>query len=674
MVRFYLNDQVFNDPRDWQGFSTEFKRDYTKRIISVQYTDQVTFTGAAHAYIEDIQRASGYCAEIDLRVEEQCGRGPWLVMARGKVIMADCEWNETKCSVQCSVVDNGIGARVANNKKVPVSPLAAKSKNDAAITPVTPINLEMFLAAGGYATGTRRVYDWFKSLEQALAYITDGSVTITSQWYTNLPDDQKFAVAAVPELRTAGFTMPRIAWTFDDLFVEMSKKFNLWMFATEDSSGNAFIILEPESFFLGTSVSNTILNIEDLIRRTAIERLYATVNVGSKDGIVELGSANPLPFVVLTGFTDETFHFSGVCNTDSALDLSSKWIIDTNVLYQIVEEDNDEWDKNFAIVQYTESTSKATRGQYLFPGSTPYLYNEQLINYNVLNRFPLPSSVGVNLAPGFDDSFRAEYTNEALDGITPWLMDFYSPGPYPTYRLGFDNDYDAPNFDVNNVWGSDSTPGNPVVIAESDFKASAQGAYVFGLGIVMDITGVVPVVLNPTFGEVQFQTVSIRIFAEVYDATNTLVQTITVGDTPARYLYGTYDVWEFAVTISLDTDYRVYFYAKAIRVGTVFGDSNDPIDPQPDGNGDSEGDLRMTIGVSSWVQTNKIATGGFVIPATGGQTETFKFDRSMSSAEWLAMIQNPGKTIMIDGNRATYPLVLKRKITGETSFETMKKP
>ena len=138
MVRFFLNGQLFNNPKDWDGFSNSFKRDYNARIISVQYSDRITFTGAAHSYIEATQKADGYCASIDLRVEEKCGRGQWIVTARGKVIMADCEWNETKCSVQCSVVDNGIGAWVASNKKIPVSPLAARSKNNACLLYTSP--------------------------------------------------------------------------------------------------------------------------------------------------------------------------------------------------------------------------------------------------------------------------------------------------------------------------------------------------------------------------------------------------------------------------------------------------------------------------------------------------------------------------------------------------------
>lgn len=674
MVRFFLNDNLFNNPRDWSGFSTEFKRDYDKRIISVQYSDTVTFSGAAHSYIKSVDDADGYCAKIDLRVEEQCQGGQWRVLARGTVIMADCEWNEKACTVQCSVADNGIGARVANNKNVPVSPLSVVSKNGEGITAVPPINLTMFTSTGGDVTGSRRVFDWFLSLQHALAYITDSNVTISSQWYADLPDDQKYSVAAVPDLRTAGFNVPRIDWTFDELFDELSKKHNLWLFATEDGAGNASLILEPEPFFLGTGQSHEVLNIEVLIRKTDTERLYATIDVGSEDGIIELGTANPMPFVILTGFSKETFQFSGVCNTEAVLDLVNKWVIDTNVIDQIVVNNNEDFDDKYAIIQYIQSTSKATKAQYLFPGSNPYLYNEQLLNANVVGRFPLPSAVGVNLGPGFDDSFRAEYTDESVAAITPWYMDYYYQGVYPIYQLGFDNDYDDPNFDVNNVWGSDYTQGVPIPISESDFKASAQGAYIFNLGVVVNIFAVVPVVINAEFGEVSFQRSAIRIYAEVFDAANTLVATYTIGETPPRYLYGVYEPDEMSITLSLDTDFRVRFYGRAIWKGYIAGDGNDPIIPQPDGNDDSEGDQRMTFGTGSWVTTTKYANGTFVVPATASETQTFVFNRHTSADQWLQMVNNPGYRVKIDGPRYAYPSVLSRKITGDTSFELIKQP
>lgn len=674
MVRFFLNDQLFNDPADWGGFGTQFLKDFTKRIISVKYTDTVTFTGAAHDYIRSVYDTSGYCADISLRIEEQCERGPWAIMARGTIIVADCEWNETKCSVQCSVADNGIGARVANNMGVPVSPLADLSKNGVSIAPVTPIALRVFATNGSLIAGARRAFDWYASIEHAVAFIGDGDVAISSDWYAALPDEQKIALAAASELRTSGFNTPRISWTFDELFTEISKKYNLWIFATEDGAGNATLRIEPESTFLGTSVINTVLNIEDLIRKTDTDRLYATVNVGSSENIVELGSANPMPYVPLLSFTDEVFSFSGVCNTEASLDLLSEWIIDTNVIYQIVEQNNDEWDKEIVVVQYTESTSEATSGTYFFPGLAPYLYNEQLVNANVVGRFPLPSAVGAYLGPGFDDSFLAEYTDPLVAAIVPWLMDYFFVGAYATKQLGFDNDYAAPNFDVNNVWGSDNTPGLPVPISESDFKASADGAYVFTLGIVVDVTAVVPLVINPTFGDVSFQTVAIRVHANIYDAGGALVQTVLVGTTQSWYLVGTYEPYEMSIALSMSTDYRVRFFGTAVKTGTRFGDGNDPTTPQPDGNGDNEGDVRMTMGVGSWVRTTKIANGSFVVPATGAQTESFSFDRSTTSTEWLAMIRNPGSRVLIDGNRYVYQADMRRRVTGETSFEMIKEP
>ena len=671
MVRFFLNNQLFNNPRDWDGFSTEFKRDFSKRIISVQYTDRITFTGAAHSYIQSTQLADGYCAEIDLRIEEQCGVGPWLVMARGKIIMADCEWNETKCSVQCSVVDNGIGARVDNNKKVPVSPLAVNSKNDVSIPSVTPIPLTMFAAADGSAlTGTRRAFDWFDCISQALAYITDGTVTITSNWYNTLPDHKRYAIAVAPEIRTAGFTVPRIDWTFEELFNELSKKHNLWLFPTEDANGNPFLILEPEDYFLGTGTSNSIYKIEDLTRKLDLERLYATVNVGSDEAILELLSANPLPFVILLGFTNETFHFKGVCNTSAALDLVNKWIIDTNVIYQIAELDNDEYVSNTVIIQYDHTTDTATAGNYLFQGAAPYLYNEELLSINVLPRFPLPSSVGANFASGFDDSFRAEYA-DGVPGIQ-WV----TPNVLPTtrYQIRGSNDFTPPNFDVNNVWGNGTPQGTVVSTVNSRFTPTAQGLYTFNIGINWHIYATYPRpnVLS-TYAE--YPGASVRLHADIYNSLNVLINSVIVGDTPMRYTIGTFlDVIPFAASLAVG-DY-VEFWVSGVGGPLVYNfDIGAPIGPiNATGNLPFPGTSAYRFIMGSYIETSAIVSGGVSVATTPSRTLTFTFSRSMTATEWLTMIQNPQDGVLIDGPRFVHALTMKRRITGQTSFSMITQP
>ncbi len=671
MVRFFLNGQVFNNPKDWDGFSTEFKRDYAKRIISVQYTDRITFTGAAYSYILTTQQTDGYCAEINLRVEEQCGNGPWLVLARGKIIMADCEWNETKCSVQCSVVDNGIGARVDNNKKVPVSPLAINSKNNNSLVPVSPIALTMFKASDGTAlTGTRRAFDWFDSLAQALNYITDGTVTITSNWYTNLPDDKRYAIAVAPELRTAGFTVPRISWTFDELFNELSKKHNLWIFPTEDASGNPFLILEPEDYFLGPGISNTILNIEDLTRKMDPERLYATVDVGSDEAILELLSANPLPFVVLLGFTRETFHFKGVCNTSASLDLVNKWIIDTNVIYQIAELDNDEYDDKTVIIQYDRTTATATAGNYLFQGATPYLYNEELLSINVLPRFPLPSSVGANYASGFDDSFRAEYA-DAVAGIE-WLTP--SLAPTTLYHVRGSNDFTLPNFDTNNVWGNGTTQGNVVSTADSRFTPTAQGLYVFDIGIHWGIQLTYPDA-DFTGNYSRYSGASVRVHADIYNSLNVLITTAIAGDTTIQYLVGNYfDTIPFAVSLSVG-DY-VEFWVSGEAGPLMYNfDLGAPVGPTPSSaSGFYYGKSLYGLNTQSYIETTAIVSGGVSVATTPSRTLSFTFSRSMTAVEWMDMINNPQDGVMIDGARFVHALTMKRRITGQTTFEMIKQP
>lgn len=672
MVRFFLNDNLFNNPRDWSGFSTEFKRDYDKRIISVQYSDTITFSGAAHSYIKSVDDADGYCAKIDLRVEEQCQGGQWRVLARGTVIMADCEWNEKACTVQCSVADNGIGARVANNKNVPVSPLSDLSKNSVSIGAVSPTSLTMFQSADGTdITGVRRTFDWFECLKQALAYITDGEVSMTSTWYTSLPDNERYALAIGAELRTSGVTVPRIAWTFDDLFNELSKKYNLWIFATEDAFGDPLLVLETEDYFITAETGPGIFNIADLIRKVDTKRLYATVDVGSDKAITELLTANPLPFVVLLGFTKETFHFKGVCNTDASLDLVNQWIIDTDVIYQIVEQDNDEYDEDVVIIQYDRSTNKATQGQYLFQGTAPYLYNEQLLNSNVIPRFRLPSEVGSNYSPGVDDRFLAVHDfvgNRPANWEVLNLFNFAQP----TVQIGLGNDFVFPAFDTNNVWGNGTTPGLPVSTVNSRFTPTAQGVFVLDVQFKWEILTTYPVANDLNTYSIYIG-VGFIVSAYVYNSLNVLLSTTVIGTTVERYTIGTY-LDPFTFTVSLSVGDYVTFYAQGYKGGTKYNtELGAPVEPIPNPQpGFNRTAFNFAYGMN--IGTDTIVNGFIAIPTSPSLTSTFTFDRFLSSDEWLSVIHNPGAALIIDGDRSVYPSVVNRKITGETSFELIKQP
>lgn len=671
-----MNDGVFihlidgnavEEPRGVPDFSDEIARDVKERIIGTRYKASLTFTGSGYAYLQSVYESGGYCGTVEYEARVWCG-GVQYVAIKGEINLAECKFNETKCEVEADIADDGVGARVVNNKDIPVSPTAEATKNDVALTPVPPIDLYVFdpaAAAGTWIATERRAWDWFAALQHAVLYISDNETSIVSDWYTALPVDERYAILEGFELRTASGSNPRVTYTFKELFDEIGKKHNLWIAVERDVSGVPYLRIEPESYFYGSTGTIQHTDIQDLVRTTDLDRLYAKVSVGSDTFIKELSGGLSLPFLVLRGFTKEEFHFSGTCNTDESLDLVSKWVIDTNVIEDAVVNGNDEYDDDLFIVQYNSATGNATKGDYLTPGTNPYLYNEQLQNSLVLGRYDLPSSVGA-----FFNSTAASFQAERTSADP---VEFY-PLPAGLSSLAivrYDNDYTAPNNDATNAWGNGTVQGNPVSQANSRYTATAQAYFEFDVSVVWRITQNVPLVVG-----IQRAYKSIRIVVQVehYNAANVLIG--TPQGLPAstyEYVPGNY-VASGTIGLSMDVgDYaqvRYQFQHTAPAIQTPFAG---PLPPSF-----TEGVTVRTMN-GSIIRTSFVTGGGFVSGSGVARIIKYEYERDTTPSEWNILAGDPKQQIAIGGGpqvmHNTHLLNAERNIvTGATSWAVIKRP
>lgn len=534
VILHFLNGTAIEEPKGWEDFSDELVRDIKERIIGTKYKVSLTFTGSGHSFLQGVFDADGPCAIVTYEAKQWCA-GVQYSIIRGTVSLSECKFNETRCEVEADIADDGVGARVINNKEIPVSPEAELTKNSKPLTPVTPVALEVFdpaAAAGTWIVTTRTAYDWFDCFQHLVLYITDNTVSLVSDWYGDLDDDERYAIVTGFELRNATGSSAPLVYSFKAVFDELGKKYNLWI-GVERVAGVPVLRLEPEGYFYDDAGTLIHTDIQDLVRATDLDRLWAKVIVGSDTFIKEQASALSLPFLPLRGFTKEEFHFEGVCNTSETLDLVNKWIIDTNVIEDVVVNGNDEYDDDIFLIQYNHTTSRATKGDYLNPGANPYLYNEQLQNSLVIERYDLPSAVGAFFSTT-DASFQAERT-------APGAPENYT-GPAGTSALAifqYDNDYTAPNFDTTNSWGNGTVQGNPVSQANSRYTAAAQGYYEFDVSVLWRIDTNIPLVVVP--GPIPVRAYkSIRIIFQVerYDAANTLIGTPLIITGPYQYTPG----------------------------------------------------------------------------------------------------------------------------------------
>jgi hypothetical protein len=455
-------------------------------------------------------------------------------------------------------------------------------------------------------------------MQHAVRYMTDSNVTLVSSWYNALPDDERWALLSGFQLRTGatGTGTNRITYTFEDLFLEMAKTYNLWMVVQRDNDGNPFVVIEQEGALFSTTVAADFPWTDNLVQGVDREQLWATVRVGVSEAIKNQAAVQSLPYLVLQGFSEELFHFEGVCNTDAELDLVREWGWDTNLIQSVIGGNTDHEELTF-VVQYNRTTNEAVDSDWFNPGGLPSLYNEAAMNINVLNRYALPSNVGSFYA-ALDASFRARRTSSGTDYVNTDT----GPTAVPTFV--------AAPFEAELI-----DPGGNYV--PSFYTAPQQGYYVFRVTRLYNIlTNSFPV----TFFQVQKRIVS-RILIERRDVSNTLIQTWSfesgpITDLPQLFTpVGPYEHQiSLGVVLNQDDTIRVLFAFNGTGSGDPLATGTIVARDQPD----------------SIFESTFVATGGGTltnIDPDAARIITYQFDRFTPSTRWTRMLNDPSLAVRV---------------------------
>lgn len=658
----YLDGTQVKEPLGVSDFTEELDRDAKARFISVKYESRLTFVLDGYEYLNERFTAHGYCGEANYEAYHECA-GRRRLCARGVIKLADVKFNITKCEAEASVADDGLGARIIDNDEIPISPFADKSKNGNDITPVTTFQLQVFDPQANIAPANRDAWDWWEALQHAVQYITDGEQTIVSDWYDALPDNERYAITTGRELRTGAGDEERITWDFKRLFLEIAMKYDLWI-GVQRVNNLPVIRIEPQSYWFGTTTLITETDIQGLVRSIDAEQLWAKVNVGSDIAERQYSGGLSLPFITLRGHTKEEFHFAGVCNTKNTLDLVNEWIIDTNTIEDIFVNGNDEHDEELVLIQYNHLTNDATEGFYLFPTPIdfPSLYNEQLLNLNVLGRYELPSSVGA-----FFNSQDAQFS--AIRSIYN-APEFYT-GPASTSALSivrFDTDYPPDGFDTSNAWGNGTPQGTPVSQANSRYTSAGQGAFQFAFEVEWRITLAEPIIIAGPVPITLFKNIHLNVHLERYDSGGTLISS-TVFSSAQQYLPGVFSL-EVETTIVLNSgDY--------IQLRYTFSHTDFVAAPGPLVTGGTPG---VTVNVQGgFIQTQFVFGGGYVEAGGGARIILHEFERHIDTAQWLGLTADPGAGIDIgagpQANVNAHALNVKRNVlTGNAEWKVVSLP
>lgn len=644
-----------DEPVDLTGFTQQIVRDIENRMIYVRYPNPITLTGKSYGIVRERIRNEGFDSSIDVKVFKECN-GEKVLETRGVLKFTDLIEELPECRYQGNVIGKGWGDTLLNNIKIRVFADSNLSKNGVNIGAPSSFPLEPFQPSNGanLPAQTFDAYDVFDYINHQVRFMSDGEVNVVSQFYSNLADDERYAVARGVNMRLQTGEPPD--GNFEQIFLSFCKVYNLWG-VIETTSTSITLRMEPESFFFNATPQINLTELDNVDRTAFIDQLYSKISFGGfKTDETGVNTTLTFPNPTFVGFNAEEFHIQGQNNVDAELDLLLDVIIDTNLIETTVLNQTDEYDNDLFFIQYNRNTNKATRGNIqLTPAGQPRQYNPLLANNQQIARYNLQGNVAKFFGTQ-GDRFRA-----SLSGSKSFtnLTNYFEFGHYTDTAT-------PPNNNPNGNFAITNPAFAPFFgLPASTYTCPFPGAYTFFQSVALRLT--LSAAAPPTaIALVRF----LRLTMLRFDNVGTLLETRQsqlVTNQVFQYNpapNGTYD-FNQTESIFLNQNDQVFFILDAL-----IDDQNIP--------GGQAADLTIvdTDQISYCEALSTSTSGGIYDDKDIAQFRIGKytFQRDISDEERRAAISNPANAILFDTDgsvkRRGWPNAVTFNIfDGATDFE-----
>lgn len=332
--RFYIDGTLIEDePIGLDDFKVVIERDEENRFIGIKYPISLQFIGDGYSLIKQRLRTYGRNKALSFEIQEsydvESGFRSSMV---GSILLSEGLDNYYQKIWNTQIRDENYSKYIYNNKEQQIRLDLTSSVNGVTITPPTAFNL-------GVARPTRyelntqneyigenlidcNSYDLMSLMTYIIDYMTDGSVSISSSWYNGLG----YGICVVP-LSSMKETYDIDTISFDDVFLTVSRIYNLWL----GGSGNS-LVLETNDWF---NSRNTSIEFENQITEQSYNPLfiYNKIKIGYDSltslntiATLNLGSINSR-LNINTLFKQTELNSLSTLNSSEELDLTPKLMV-----------------------------------------------------------------------------------------------------------------------------------------------------------------------------------------------------------------------------------------------------------------------------------------------------------------------------------------------------------
>lgn len=355
-LRITLDSTLLLDtPRGWDEAKIVTKRENVSRGLFTTYTTDLEFWGDGFDYIDGVM-TNDYCQTIEVLIEtDDCDEGIFITEFNGIIQLTQIsEYNLDQRIIKTKILDESFDAKIKNNKSIKAFVDVGTSKNSENIQAATKNDILVFdprpgVAFNGYSATPRTMFRVFDCFRFIIDYMTDGQVGFKSDVFSG--KYTHWMLCNAKEFRVGNGGGEQLEVSFKELFEEMHKKTNLSFAIEPTPSGYTDLFqlrLEETSFFEQEDAILTLDDVRGILMNFNKQELFSHVEIGSKTDFEDkVLSYPPLNF---KAFREENYTILGQCNVDKALNLVSKYIIDTNLIEDIVTNNADKYDKQIIVV------------------------------------------------------------------------------------------------------------------------------------------------------------------------------------------------------------------------------------------------------------------------------------------------------------------------------------
>lgn len=357
MIRFYLDGTLFENPDGWDELRSKVKRDDNLNAVLIFQEASVEFTGDAYTYLYDKLLTIGFCAVVDIQVEQSCTDGNgWQLLFKGRIFLADCEFNERTGKAQAKLEDNSYYSLIKNNAKIKTALDTDLTKNGQPLAQAPVYEVDFYSVAANTLQVSDvpciRVYD---ALQYLISFMSDNRVGFASNLFDIGGRWEGLCITTGQRMRTKTAT-PWEQLNFITLLNEVYYATEPLIMIIEDPYGSPTIRIEEQGYSYANTTNFLLENVYEVTTGIEQEKLYSSVIVGSSD--TDDTFTYPFPEEIdFFGFKTEQLFITGECNIDNELQLQGDFIRSSNLIEKQLS--FQDYDKSYFII-HTELASNVS--------------------------------------------------------------------------------------------------------------------------------------------------------------------------------------------------------------------------------------------------------------------------------------------------------------------------